>query len=285
MNRRGFTLVELVVALLLAGIVSTAAYRLLLTGQRVYQRQSEQVGVNASVREAVAILVGDLRELNAGDPLGSDIIAMSGSSVTYKAPRNLFFLCRSPNVNNRTLTLGTTVAFGFIRLTAGRDSVLIFAENDSTTRADDSWLHAAVTAVSQGSDCPSNAASTSVTLAGVTRKQLNGVQRGAPVRGFEVVEMLLHGEAAGSWWLGIRSWAGSGWESVQPVLGPLAADGLRLTYHDSSGAETTDPARVARIGLAVVGQTARPVMTGSGSLGYDTTDLSTQVTLRNNRRN
>ncbi len=63
-------------------------------------------------------------------------------------------------------------------------------------------------------------------------------------------------DRSGDWWLGARRPGGG---SVQPLLGPLAPDGLRFTFYDAAGLETADPGRVASVGFTLAaGTPSRP---------------------------
>jgi prepilin-type N-terminal cleavage/methylation domain-containing protein len=279
-RQRGFTLVEILIALVLLGIISTALYQLLVANQRIFRAQVEKVGVNESVRAAVAILPSEIRELSARE---GDISAMSASSLTYKSMQALYVQCTAPS--GTSIVLDRSTFFGLRSISAADDSILIFSEGDSTTRSDDGWLSASVTSTTVGTACPGSKPSITVSLAGVTATQLLGVQAGAPVRTFRVVQILLYQDAGGDWWLGDKLYQkGGGWGSTQPLLGPLSGTGLTLTYADSTGATTATPADVARIGIAVQGQSMDMVYrAGSAGTQYLLQDLVTQVALRNNR--
>lgn len=279
-NARGFTLVEILIALVLFGIVSMALYQLLISSQRVYQQQSERVSVNESARAAISILPGEIREVSAG---GGDIVAMSASALTYKSMQSLYVQCQPPNAGGLQIVLDHNTFFGLQGITAGRDSILIFAEGDSTTRTDDGWLHANVTATAAGTACPGGRPSIAVTLSGVTATQLGGVLGGAPVRTFRVGQILLYQDAGGAWWLGARQFvnAGATWGTTQPIVGPMTSTGLAMTYFDKSGTATANTASVARVGITVVGQSAQQVR-GAGGTTYLLQNLVTQVAVRNN---
>ncbi len=276
-GRRGFTLVELLTAVVLFGIVSIALYQLLINSQRVYREQTERLSADMSARDAISVLPGEVRELSASD---GDIVTMSATSLTYKSMQALYVQCDSPSTARLVITLDRTAFFGLRGIDASQDSIVIFAEGDSTTATDDTWLHADVTAVLPGTACPGGRSSLSVALAGVTPSQLARVATGAPVRTFRVAQVLLYRDGAGDSWLGGREFqktAGT-WATTQPITGPLSPAGLELTYFDSTGAPTAVPRYVVRVGIAVV---SRSPGRGRGS-AYLLQDLMTQVAVRNN---
>jgi prepilin-type N-terminal cleavage/methylation domain-containing protein len=281
-GRRGFTLVELVTALVLFGIVSVALYQVLLNTQRVYREQTERLAVNMGARDAISILPPEIRELDASD---GDILSMSSASLTYKSMQGLYLLCNEPSTNALAVVLDRASFFGLRTIDAAQDSILILAAGDSTTRSDDVWLHANVVAVAAGTACPAGTASLTVTLAGVSPAQLARVGRGAPVRTFRIAQLLLYRDAAGDWWLGGRQYQRSGgtWATTQPITGPLSSSGLGLAYYDAAGALTSTPTSVARIAIAVESRSPGLVRASGGRpSGYLLQSLMTQVTLRNN---
>lgn len=289
MSRRGFTLVELIVGVILSGIVGTTIFFLLTNSQRAYQMQTERTRLNNSTRATVAILPAELRELNAADTLESDILEMTATSVAFKAMRGLFFVCQQPTGSgpNGTVVLWRSPVYGLrTDIDENRDSVLIFAEGDASTRTDNYWLHANVNgAPTTGTACPGGAASITLTLNGAEPGgSMGDIGLGAPLRTYEVVRLSTYTDGLGDLWLGGQRYTkGAGYGTIQPLLGPLAASGLQLTYLDQFGVTTTDEEEVAQIGVVVIGQTAAPIQTPGGLVrGVDT--LITAVALRNNIR-
>ena len=63
-QRRGFTLIEVLLALVIMGIVTGALYRLLNTNQRLSLAQAEQVNLQSNVRTGSLVVPNELRELN-----------------------------------------------------------------------------------------------------------------------------------------------------------------------------------------------------------------------------
>src|SRR5204862_6137836 len=93
MSRRGFTMVELLIALVLLGLVSAALYRVLVNNQRLYMAQTQRIDLSQNIRAAANILPAEFRELDAAD---GDITAMSATSISIRAMRWLSFVCVAP---------------------------------------------------------------------------------------------------------------------------------------------------------------------------------------------
>src|SRR5437667_9994140 len=91
--RRGFTMVELLVALVLLGLVSAALYRVLVNNQRLYMAQTQRIDLSQNIRAAANILPAELREIDAAD---GDIIAMAPDRLEVRAMRWLGFTCVAP---------------------------------------------------------------------------------------------------------------------------------------------------------------------------------------------
>jgi prepilin-type N-terminal cleavage/methylation domain-containing protein len=281
-RRSGFTLAETLIALVLAGIVASAVVRCLVGHQRLYQSQIQRATVNEAARAGVAVLASEIRGLSAAE---GDILAMEPSSFTYESTQALYLLCAPPDTGGLAVVLDGGVFYGLRALSAASDSLLIYAENDPHTRSDDGWLSVGVSGASTEANCPGGRPSITVQLDGLSSSELAGVQSGAPIRTIRPTRILTYRDASGSWWLGSREYQrGTGsWSTTQPIVGPLSASGLELSYTDSAGNVTTDVTRVARVGIRIEGQSGRRVhVSSSGGPDYLVGDLVTQVALRNN---
>jgi hypothetical protein len=252
----------------------------------VYREQTARIELNQNVRAAVSILPMELRELDASDPNGSDIVAMTATSIAYNAMRNVHFLCQAPNTAALQVTLAAAPWFGLQALDEATHLFLVFAENDPNTRSDDGWLHVNSTVRANGNACPGAGASITLTLTGLTTAQLTGVLSGAPIRGYVVSRVQSYQDANGDYWLGlqVQNKTTAAWGAMQPIVGPVTATGFNLAYFDSDGAATAVPANVARVAITVEGLTNDPVRGPGGTLQHATSSLLTQVALRNNRR-
>ncbi len=285
-TRRGFTLIELIVALTLFGLVTGAIYGVLRSNQLTYQRQVAQVDMNNTARTTLSVLRNDLRGLDAGDPLGSDILSMGSDFLVYRVTRSLWFLCQPPTATTITVFYADSLRFpkyGW-SLSAAMDSLLVYTENDTMSVGDNQWSRFAISgSPALGTACPGGQQSYTITLTGGT---LTGVDNGTPVRGMQTWKLTTYVDGLGNWWLGAQQLYNSGSTSaLQPVVGPLdGASGLSLVYYDVNGNATTTPADVHRVAIAVTSRSDGRVVTQSG-LGYATDGLSTVVTLRNNPAN
>ncbi len=276
----GFTLAELLVTVVLFGTVATGAVSVLIAGQRVYSRQIGLMNANATERAATNILTSELRGLDPAAPSGSDLLSVSTGSVTYRATRSMYVTCAPPDLSRSTVLLHGDY-LGSRHLDPQVDSVLVFADGDQTTSEDDRWLHADLRRVDEGYRCPDGGAGVQIHIKGLSRRDLELVGVGAPVRGAALWEIRGYPDSRGEWWVGMRRYSKSTnkWPPIQPLLGPIAPYGLAFQYFDSDGVPTRTPNRVAAIDIAVAVASARgapPHATVTGDRW-----VTARVTLRN----
>ena len=247
-SSRGFTLLEMVVATGMMLIVSGAVYQLLLSTQRLARSQSERLSMQSTARNAVLLVLAELRELNTAEGMGqarNDILSGSGTSVTYRAGRGFGLLCQPPTSTQIRLARN---AFAAARdPQPGRDSVSVYLDGDPATDADDAWLSLGITGVSTAVPCLGSL-EPAITLSVPETSGLVGVEAGTPVRISEIMELRLYRSQAVSW-LGLRS-VGSG-EAIQPVAGPLSDNGFQLEYLDRQGHSTADLTSTRSIAVAI----------------------------------
>lgn len=290
--RRGFTLIELMIALVLLGVVSAAIYKVLVNNQRVYLAQTQQIDLQQNIRAAASILPAEFRQIDAGD---SDITAMGPDSIRTRVIRQLAFLCLTPplggGVGQITLTLRQTPIYGTRTAFTVNDSLLVYYEGDPTDRSDDGWLRGQVktsTTLANGCVAPpaSNAFVITMDPTWIAGSQFNfagAITNGSPVLGFDKVVYRAYQASDNNWYLGIRNPAGTG--TIQPLVGPLiGSNGVTFGYFDAQGNVTADPTRVARIDITLRARTTSPIRDVSGVLNYKVDSVVTSVALRNNPR-
>lgn len=302
-RRRGFTLVEVMVALVLLGLVSTVIYRALISTQRVADALSQRGALQSGLRAAGLIVPAELQSLALGTSTSldsiSDIRAITDTSITYRAMRAFYTVCQTPG-SATALVVVRTQPSGFAseyRAPSSGDSAQVFWEGDTLTASDDRWIPVGISSVATGTcSYPSSPVTTlnSYTLGLVSPGIPSGfalgkLYPGAPVRTYETVTLTSYA-SGGSQWLGMNV-AGAG---VQPLAGPLAGSngtvyGFGLTYYDSTGAVLTASAanipKIRSIGVILRGVTADQVATSgtTRALVYDS--LMAVITLRNAPRN
>ena len=270
-RRRGFTLVEALLAVVLLAIVGQSILRLLTISQRLFRAQSELAALQAAIRAGASLLPAELRELGPGD-----LVSMATDQVVYRAMRSTAVACAVTAVS---VSLPRELVYAYRSASAGRDSLLLFLERDPSRSTDDEWVVLPVTGTAGTGTCPDGRAAVVVPTA-IPAGALGAVVLDAPVRSFEVVQLRLY-QSGGQYWLGSQSLSG-GEAQVQPLLGPLAPDGLRLRFVDAGGLPTTAPAEVRLIGLTVRGVTDVPIATARATGPVLVADsLAADIELRN----
>lgn len=280
MRNRGFTVVELVVALGLIGITSVLVGKIFVSGMRTYGHQTELARVRADLRLATTYFTSELSSLNAADTLGSDIVEMGRTSITYRAFRSVAFLCRPADVAASTVTVWHDSQDGLRQMDPARDSLLVFVENDELAQHDNVWIPVGLLGVAAGSFCPGRRRGLRLSVRGLKHQELEGLRRGAPVRAFQHTMLRLYSDAESRSWVGMRELRpATGWTITQPLFGPVRRNGLRFTYFGSDDGLASVPNEVVLIRADIVGVGGR---TYRGSNGSIVDSLSVVVGLRNN---
>lgn len=291
-SRRGFTMIELLIALVLLGVVSAAIYRVLVNNQRLYLAQTQRIDLSQNIRAVGNILPAEFRQLDASD---GDISAMSATSISIRAMRWLGFACTPPvlggALNGVTMLLrggapGEPLFFGSRGINNNTDSLLIYYDGDPTTRTDDFWATASITATPNGQKCPDGQDGQrlvlNLNLLGLGANAAGAIPVGAPVWGFERVTYQLYQPPGDtSWYVGFQPGGGT----MQPLIGPVLANGLSFSYFDGNGNATAVRSQVARIDITVRARTAAAIRSGGyAPLAAAVDSIVTSVALRNNRR-
>jgi prepilin-type N-terminal cleavage/methylation domain-containing protein len=261
-DRKGFTMVELLVVTVLGLLVLMAAMTILITNQRTYTAQNAVIQGQQATRMALEVLVNELREVS---PSGGDILAMSGDSVRVRLMRKFSIVCE--NWDGSGQPFQKVLNLPGRRFEAG-DSVFVFADNNEKTDDDDAWIKASVTAVDTTQACPQNGEPATLLRfngqAGLFTTDSVGL--GSPVRSHDRFTFGLT-TYSGAPYLGRRQGTGS----MIPVVGPLrSGTGFALEYRDAMGNTTNVPANVRQIVVTV--------RTGSGVLNSQGREVADSVT-------
>ena len=264
--RQGFTLIELMIAIVSMVLVIGAIYQSLVVTQRITRAQGEQLGVQSSVRGAVLVVVNELRELSTvegGTGAQNDILSIGPAAIVYRAMRGSGISCTVSSTSQ--LRISRSSFSGFRDPQPGRDSLLVYADS-AGTEAEAVWIPMPITGVSTTMPCPGSLPG--ITLATAPAPWLSGRSAGLPLRVYEPMELKLY-QSEGKSWLGTRSLSAG--EVIQPLFGPLSGeDGFRLGYLDRTGRPTSNLTAVRSIAVSVHGMNAAA-----------DEQLSTEVALRN----
>jgi prepilin-type N-terminal cleavage/methylation domain-containing protein len=288
MNRRGFTLIEVLIGILLTVLVSGAIYQTIIASRQLQRTLYAQMDTQQTARASVLFIATALREL---DGFAGDLVAATDSSLTYRAMRWTGITCSPLGVSGGNLTVGLrrTQVWGAQVPNATSDSLLLYLERDPATRNDDIWVIGGVSAVAAGT-CTDGSTSTNLTFAvrsadGGNSAATAGFRVGAPVRGFQQEQVTLVADGTEFSWLGRRTRANDGtWSAIEPVVGPLVAGtGLRFALFDSLNASTSQVGQAASVAVTVRAW-SREVGRFNGVNGRHIDSLVTRVALRNNTR-
>ncbi|MGH7562769.1 MAG: PilW family protein [Gemmatimonadales bacterium] len=282
-SRAGFTLVELLVAMILLVIVGGGMYQSLVVVQRVSRTQSERAAMQGGLRTGVQLAVSELQELHANNPGNtSDLTSMGVSLVRYRAMRGLGLTCE--NASATEIKVWVDNYSGYQVPATPRHDVLLFIDNDSTKSDDDTWAMLDLTAVANGT-CPDGDPAYVLTVTAIpgwnATPDLSSVRVPGPMRTYEVMELGLRTQN-GRDWLGLRS-VSSG-EEMSPLAGPLETGGVDFRYFDNATTETALAREVSMIEMVLRGQTDRGGNIGIGGTTQLLTDtVRVRVQLRNSR--
>ena len=297
--RRGFSLTEIMVALVLLGIVATGIMTVVMRQQQFYRSATEVIDTRSQIRQAAAVVPVDIRGVSS---IGGDILSMSDSSLDVRGNIGSGIVCShsAGSITIPPLDLAKGRYFTtFLTRPQVHDVLLIFDEVGPGNQ-DDDWRPYTITSIdSTTSGCTSF---TDATLdAGKYRYIYNFTPAltattvdGAPLRMARGVRYSIYKSPSdGLWWMGYRECRGDGssCDAVQPVSGPYKPyvpndtinSGVSFVYRDSTGLVTTTRANVARVELFIHGQTQSPVALGGGRAQPYSDYMKVTIALRNRR--
>lgn len=275
MNTRGFTLVEMVVALVISGFLAGVVFQLVRGQERFVATQSAREEVQQNGRAALELISAELR---GASPEG--IVTAQEGLIRFRSPRIWGLVCAAPAAQSRA------VVFPGVELAAFKGSNVpdSLAVRDSTTALAKRWRFAGVTDATPSGGQGAAACGAFAPDAGrVQVRTLTGIpaaipfQLGEPAYLYDAVQYDAGDSNVPGKWLRRHDSGGT-----QPLAGPLALDGavpvFRLRYFDSTGAELNqpiaDPTTVAEIAVMVTTASRSP------KVPLEFSD-STRVRLRN----
>lgn len=269
-RRSGVSLVELVVALTLFGVVATLILSVLRGQQRFHVGALEIIQTKRSTHQAVDLLYGELRAAS-----GADIYAISDSSITFRATHGASHICAIDSGRASVTLPSATIAqtpglSSFLAMPRAGDSLLVFDPGDGPTEDDDRWRAHVLTADPAGGTCPLRpfglAARTAKVASGiaitVAPALTESILVGSPLRFFRPASYSLYRSTGAEWMLGYSTCAAGTCSVRQPLSGPYlpfasgGSGGLVFRYFDAHGAPTSDPSRIVRVDVVARARSA-----------------------------
>jgi hypothetical protein len=269
-QRRGLTMGEMLVYMVLAGVVLSAIYSVMNHQGRGYARQLATIDVDESARAAGTVLAWDIRHSTMA---GDSVVGFTTNQIKLRSVQGVGVVCA---INQAQKKYGIWKTGGSIEAQAS-DSAMIYHVGNS------SWVAAKILNVGT----PANFGVTNCVWAGNRPPELAielkewgdtvGILVGSPVRAFRTVTYAAFQES-GRWWLG-RQAAGSA--SYEKLTGPLVgANGLSFAYLDSANAVATQAALLKTVRFSVITQSYRTYRNSNGASVYRTDTISTIVAVR-----
>ncbi len=260
---RGFTIAEVLVAMVLTGIVVAGVLRALTAQKRFYARQARILDARHAMRASTTILSSEVRDLSS---LDGDLYSIGLDSISLRSTVGFGVVCQTDVAGGR---LALTQVSGHFFL-EGSDSLQVFVES-SVRDDDDAWATLGITGIaSSGLNCASGATPARVvTISG----DLTNVWVGSPIRLLRPYVYRLFDSGDGYWWLGRRLRSASDFVPVAGPLAPPSDQGLILTYYKADGDPTTNPNLVARVQITV----RAPTYKSASDPDYQTMNTSTYL--------
>jgi prepilin-type N-terminal cleavage/methylation domain-containing protein len=235
-ERNGFTVIELLVALVIGGVVIGSLFQLLGGQGRFVEMQSAREEVQQNTRASLELIGSELRTLPGGDAL----VEAASDSITIRAPRVWGVVCAVGGATSFDVAF-PVIAGANYTTNLGTGMVVNFGTPTAPV-----WSSAArVTAIGNGATtCDGSALPAEIerrTLTVATTPQ-NGAT--TPVSGdvLYLYEQVTYrtGTSAGVPGLWIQRRVGEGIDSSnQPLAGPIESNGNGLRFEYFSGSSST----------------------------------------------
>jgi prepilin-type N-terminal cleavage/methylation domain-containing protein len=265
-SRRGFTLAEIMVVLMILGFVGGAVFRVLVKQQQAYKDSSRQADMQREIRLTSSYLPSEIRALSSA---GGDVMEMDEDEFEFLANIGSGVVCDKVSNTHVILpplnTAGITLTNWYSQPVVG-DSVFLYDDSVSSGAEDDVWERRAVSQVQpNASDCagapftdPALDAGKDRWRVGIAGNVPDSVRKGSVVRFARPVRYRIFQAPSNKWYLGYQQYRAGSWSAIEAVGGPFRAfqsgdgnpSGLQFRYFDSLGVrldDSDDPSRLSRI--------------------------------------
>jgi prepilin-type N-terminal cleavage/methylation domain-containing protein len=239
-GRRGFTLVELLVALVITGLLASVIFQMMSGQSRIVAVQSAKEEVQQNVRGSLEVISSELR-----GAVPQAITAADDQSLTYMQPRIWGILCIPVSTSEFVMLLPDASAT--LPAAGVGTGVLV----NTNTTGGTNWVPAppAQALVNQitnlgtavPADCNNTGFSGSLQAVRVTTSvAIAGMAAGQTVGLYSILQYDV-GQVDGEWWLRRSNGMVNGVPDPQPLAGPVEPDNVGFTYLDAAGNELATP--------------------------------------------
>lgn len=297
-RRKGVTLIELMITLVLLGIVAGGMMQIIVKQQKFYNGNSSVLGTRSNVRQGIAVFQSDLRALNPALDVYSG--NMKPTSLEFREPRGSSVVCAFDKASPSVIVVAPPVLSNGALVTSWLeapvlgDSVLVY---DPLAR---SWI---ATGFEITGTNPSESSGTctgivptadmshgwKITLKDDGVVLPDSLTVGASVRFFRRATYALKQAADGDWYLSFgdcNPTRSTPCTDPVPIAGPYLAEdntppGLQLDYFDEAGNATTTPADLRRIDITLRSRGTTPVDMDGRKKGFYEDSLAISLAVRN----
>jgi prepilin-type N-terminal cleavage/methylation domain-containing protein len=245
-TRRGFALIELLVATLVSALLVVLVGRMLLGAAAMLRDRSERMGLEQSIRVSVGSAQAMLEPLGVDPGSGADLSAGGASSLVARVIRGSGVLCDA-TPDRLSVRAGPQWWYGLRAPVKNRDTLMV-----ASILGTAQWISAPLIGNPLTGLCP-DGSQAMVLPTTLSVSSLAAIGAGSPVRVFEPVEFRLY-PSTGSSWVGLRLAATA--EAIQPLAGPFSA-AAGLDYRDLQGNPASAGIDVAMVLLSLEGLSER----------------------------
>lgn len=272
-GRRGFTMIELIIGLVVGLIVLGSVVQMMIVQGRGYRKQREIIDIHETARQATALLAWDLRQAAVG---GSPLTVMAANSIALRSPRGVGTIC----AKHPTLARYGLWKSGGNIFAGTDDSALVYQLGR------DKWIPLKISAVGTAAAMGVSACAWPgarppdivVEFAVNSKTDTSYIKVGAQFRGFRRLEYAEF-QSNNRWWLGRKVGAATSYEQLTgPLLAP-SSNGLAFAYYDTLGAVTTNPSAVGAVAFTLRTESYKKTYIGNTYV-YQRDSVSTKVGLR-----
>lgn len=299
--RRGVSLIEVVIAMVIAAVVLTLVSSISVRQQRLLAEIADGVAVSGQLREISTIFPTDMRSVAVA---AQDIREATDTSIELRATVASAVVCDTTS-NAIVLAPGSAGASTYASFTTAvevGDTAWVFTPHDSADEWRASAIENVATVNAKGRQCAANGPRLSdsaralprIVVALTSTPNVVGALIGSPIRVTRSIRYSLYRASDGGWYVGERDWNPTTlrFNTIQPVSGPFLSatgGGMTLVYLDSTAASLSSPVadtkRIAVIHASFRAQSKHDfTVLGSTSSSGKRLDTSTVVTLLHNRR-